>query len=172
MRIRILLLVITLWSNYALQAQKAITPTDTVTISGVVKMKKTFTLADLEALPVTEVGEFIIYNHRGEAKDTLRDIRGVPLKTLLATTELTCDEPKSLSEFYFVLAASDGYKVVLSWNEIYNTEIGDRFYIVTEMGGKKGERLEQRILFLSAEDKMTGRRYIKALERIEVKRIE
>jgi hypothetical protein len=40
------------------------------------------------------------------------------------------------------------------------------------MGGKKLKDLEQRIMFISAADLKAGRRYIKGLEKIEVKRIE
>lgn len=170
---RTLFFVITLWCNgVLLQAQKVIVPTEAVTICGSVKMNKSFTIADLDVFPVTELEQLIIYNHRGEAKDTLRNIKGVALKGLLAAVELNCPDPKSLSEFYFVFAASDGYRVVFSWNEIYNTKTGDECYIVTEIGGKKGKDIEQRILFMSSGDKLSGRRYIKALERIEVRRID
>ena len=62
--------------------------------------------------------------------------------------------------FYFVFIASDGYRVVFSWNEIYNTETGNNFFIVTEMEGKKLYDVDQRIIFISTADLKTGRRYI------------
>ena len=66
--------------------------------------------------------------------------------------------------------ASDGYKVVFSWNKIYNT--GNNFFIVTELEGKKLRELDQRIVFISTADLKTGRRYINGLTKIEVKRVE
>ena len=76
------------------------------------------------------------------------------------------------SKIYFVFKASDGYKVVFSWNEIYNTDSGNNFFIVTELEGKKLKELEQRIMFISTADLKTGRRYIKGLEKIEVRQVE
>ena len=72
---------------------------------------------------------------------------------------------------YFVFTASDGYRVVFSWNEIYNSESGKSFYIITEMKGKSLLEMDQRIAFLSSKDLKSGRRYIKCLESIEVKKI-
>jgi len=71
-----------------------------------------------------------------------------------------------------VFTATDGYKVVFSWNEIYNAEAGNNFFILTEMDGKRIEKMDQRILFISIADFQTGRRFIKGLEKIEVKRVE
>ncbi|MFM7400213.1 MAG: molybdopterin-binding protein, partial [Bacteroidota bacterium] len=73
---------------------------------------------------------------------------------------------------YFVFVASDGYKVVFSWNEIYNTATGNQSFILTELKGSILANLEQRILFISTADEKTGRRYVKGLQRIEVRRAE
>ena len=132
------------------------------------KNSTAFTLADLDTFPKTAIKDQIIYNHNGEVKDTLIGMTGIPLKNLLATITYVYDKPKVLNEFYFVFIASDGYKVVFSWNEMYNTETGNNCFIVTEMEGKKLKDLEQRILFISTADCKTGRRYIKGLEKIEV----
>lgn len=172
MKIRILLLAITLWINYSAEAQRKIPSTDSLRIYGQIKNPKLFTLADLDTFRKSIIKDQIIYNHNGEIKDTLRSLTGIPFKTLLESVQYIYNKPKELNEFYFVLIASDGYKVVLSWNEIYNTETGNNFYIITEMGGKNLKDLEQRIMFISAADLKAGRRYIKGLETIEVKRIE
>jgi hypothetical protein len=172
MKIRILLLTITIWISYSAAAERTIPPTDSVRICGLIKNHKSFSLTELDTFPKTVIKDQIIYNHNGEIKDTLRGIIGIPLKTLLGSVDYIYDKPKMLNEFYFVLIASDGYKVVLSWNEIYNTETGNNFFIITQMGGKKLKDLEQRIMFISAAYLKAGRRYIKGLEKIEVKRIE
>jgi tRNA U34 2-thiouridine synthase MnmA/TrmU len=113
-----------------------------------------------------------LYNHKGEVKSTVKNMKGVLLKTVLESIEFEYDKPKELNEFYFVFVATDGYKVVFSWNEIYNTEAGNNFYIVTELEGKKMKDMDQRMLFISTADLKSGRRYIKALEKIQVKRVE
>jgi hypothetical protein len=141
-------------------------------VTGKIKNPTTFTLADLDTFPKTTIKDQIIYNHNGEVKDTLTGMSGIPLKTLLASILYVYDKPKFLNEFFFVFIASDGYRVIFSWNEIYNTETGNNFFIVTEMEGKKLKYLGQRILFISTGDLKTGRRYIKGLEKIEVRQLE
>ncbi|MFZ1331241.1 MAG: molybdopterin-binding protein [Flavobacteriales bacterium] len=172
MKFRILLLSIVLWISYSGIAQRTIPPTDSIQIFGQVKNPTTFTLADLDTFPKTAIKDQVIYNHNGEIKDTLTDMSGIPIRSLLTSIQFEYDKPKVLNEFYFVFIASDGYKVVFSWNEIYNTETGNNFFIVTEMEGKKLKELDQRIVFISTADLKTGRRYIKGLAKIEVSRVE
>ena len=157
---------------FTLHAQRTIPLTDFIRIYGKVKEEKIFTLSDLDTFPKVPVKDQVIYNHKGEVKDTLTGIKGIPLKALLSSTEFVYEKPKNLNEFYFLFIASDGYKVVFSWNEIYNMEAGNNLDIVTEMEGKQLRELEQRLLFMSTADLKTGRRYIKGLERIEVRQVD
>lgn len=172
MKIRILLLIITLTFSYSIIAQRIIPPTDSFKVTGKVANPTTFTLAEIDTFSRMVIKDQIIYNHKGEVKDTLTGLSGVPLKALLASIRFIYDKPRDLNEFYFVFKASDGYKVVFSWNEIYNTESGNNFFIVTELEGKKLKELNQRIMFISTADLKTGRRYIKGLEKIEVRQVE
>jgi hypothetical protein len=141
-------------------------------VTGKIKNPKIFSLADLDAFQKTAINDLIVYHHNGEIMDTLTGMTGIPLKTLLASVLYVYTKPNLFNEFYLVFSASDGYQVVFSWNEIYNTESGNIFFIVTEMEGKKLKDLEQRILFISTADLKTGRRYIKGLKTIEVRQID
>lgn len=172
MKIKILILSIAFLCSYSIIAQKMIPPTNSLQVTGKVANPTTFTLTDLEAFPKTAIKDLTLFNHKGEAKHTLTGIQGVPVKEVLASIKYIYDNPKVLNEFYFVFIASDGYKVVFSWNEIYNTDTGNNLFIVTEMEGKKLKELDQRILSISTTDMKTGRRYIKGLEKIEVRQIE
>lgn len=169
---KFILFLIATFSFIQVFAQRTIPSTDSIRVTGNIKQLVTLTLADLDTFPTTTIPDQIIYNHNGEIKDTLTGLHGIPLKTLLAATEYIYDKPKELNEYYFVFIASDDYTVVFSWNEIYNTTAGDRFYIVTEKEGKRLREMEERIVFMSTADLKTGRRYIKGLDRIEVRRIE
>ena len=77
-----------------------------------------------------------------------------------------------MNEFYFTCITSDKYKVVFSWNEIFNTEIGNNIFIVTEKDGFKGKEIKDRILILSRSDLIKGRRTIKNLSEIIVSQVE
>ena len=171
MKIKTLLFIFFLVSS-SLQAQRTVTPSEVLKIEGKIKAEKTFSITELDTFPKIAIADQTLYNHKGEVKSTVKNMKGVLLKTVLASIQFDYDKPKELNEFYFFFVATDGYKVVFSWNEIYNTEAGNNFYIVTEMDGKKIKDMEQRILFISTADLKSGRRYIKALEKIQVKRVE
>ncbi|WP_309641564.1 molybdopterin-binding protein [Flavobacterium sp.] len=172
MRIRLIIVFIGFITHWSVSAQRKIEPTDSFKIQGKIKSEKVFTLTQLDSFPKQVLKDQMIYNHKGEIKDTVKNSKGILLKTVLAKIEFSYEKPKELNEFYFVFIASDGYKVVFSWNEIYNTAIGDNLFIITEHEGKKLKDMEQRIVLSSTADLKNGRRYVKALERIEVKRIE
>ncbi len=172
MRTKILFFSMVLLSVYSSIGQRSIPATDSLILLGKILHPAVIRIADLDTFTKSVIPDQIIYNHRGEVKDTLTGLRGVPIKSLLASIQYTYAKPRDLNEFYFVFIASDGYKVVCSWNEMYNTESGNKFFIVTEMKGKKLKELDQRIMFISAADLQSGRRYIKGLEKIEVRRVE
>lgn len=135
-------------------------------------MTTQFSISDLDTFPTTSIPDQFIYNHKGELKDMLTGLRGVLLKNILASIEFIYEKPKELNEFYLVMTASDGYKVVFSWNEIYNTAAGDHFYILTELEGIKLPQMEQRIAFICTGDLQSGRRYIKGLKNIDIRRVD
>jgi hypothetical protein len=172
LKIKNVLLFACLSIPFSIWAQRAIEPTDTFKITGKIKQEKSFTLEALDSYPKVAIKDQILYNHKGEIKDTVRNLKGVLLKTVLADIEFTNKKPKELNEFYFTCIASDGYKVVFSWNEIYNTETGNNLYIITESGGRKITEMSQRILLAATSDLKPGRRYIKFLQEIKVKRDE
>ena len=171
MKIKALILILFL-ASYSIKAQRTVPPSDAFKIEGKVKAEMRVSVADLDMFPKVTISDQKLYNHNGEAKGYITNMKGVLLKTVLGSIEFDYNKPKELNEFYFVFVATDGYKVVFSWNEIYNTEAGNNFYIITEMDGKNIREMEQRIAFISTADLKSGRRYIKALEKIQVKRVE
>jgi len=126
--------------QFQIQAQRKIMPTESFTVKGKVKTEMTFNLDQLDNFARKPIADKVIYNHKGEAKDTVRNMKGILLTDVLAKIEYQYDKPKELSEFYFVCTASDGYKVVFSWNEIYNTEIGNNLYIINRNGRQGAKR--------------------------------
>jgi hypothetical protein len=119
-----------------------------------------------------KVDSFVIYNHLHEKKRTVKNIKGILLTDILKKSGIDEKNPKLFSEFYFTCIAADGYKVVFSWNEIFNTEIGGHILVVTEAEGKPLESMPDRMLLLSAKDFATGRRFVKGLEKIIVDRVK
>src|SRR6185295_9032320 len=125
----------------ALSAQKNIETTDRISLEGKVKTKLSFSLKDLEAFPAKHIDSIVVYNHLLEPRKTILNIKGVLLKDLIDKAGIDNDNAKLLSEFYITCIASDNYKVVYSWNEIFNTPNGESTIIITEADGKKAEHL-------------------------------
>ena len=153
-------------------AQTKITSTEQFTITGKIKTELKFTLKDLAAYEAKALKDVVLTNHLGEVKGNIQNIKGIPMKPLLDKIEFLADKPKDLSQFYLTFVASDGYKVVYSWNELFNSETGNNLYIITEKDGKKLNELEDRILTITTTDIKTGRRYVKGLEKIIVSKVD
>lgn len=166
------LLIVLICFPGKLYAQHDIKPTEQFTIEGLVKAPFTFHLKDAGSYASKKIDSVVITNHLKERRNSIKNLRAISVKDILAKVELTESQPKLLSEFYFVFIASDNYKVVFSWNEIYNTATGDNLYIITEKDGKAGEQVPDRIALLSPTDHATGRRFVKGLQKIEVRRVQ
>lgn len=145
--------------------------TNSFTISGKVKKEVTLTLADLQTFRTHKIGDVVITNHLGEAKGTSKNLLGILLKDILSNVEFNAENPRLLSEFYITCISNDGYKVVFSWNEIFNTAIGDHVYLITSKDGKELKDMNDRILIMSTTDFKTGRRNLKGLSTIVVEQV-
>ena len=153
-------------------AQKPTQATNAFTVSGQVKKEMTFSLAEIEKFPSQPIPDVTITNHSGEPRGIATQLRGILVKDLLKDLELQEESPKLLSEFFFTFISSDNYKVVYSWNEIFNSPTGDNLFLITSRDGKELKDMEERILILTPTDFKTGRRHIKGLTKILVERVE
>jgi hypothetical protein len=157
---------------FLVKAQEKSLPTDTVSIEGHVNTPLKFSLVDLSRYKTYYIDSLRIYNHLMEPKRGLKKIKGVLLKEVLNKSGFAITSPRLLSEFYVTCIASDGYKVVFSWNELFNTVVGDSVLIVIEEADINAQQVPERITLLSAADRATGRRYIKGLQKIIIERIK
>jgi hypothetical protein len=164
--VAIILVTTILW---AYDVQK---PTPFITVSGKVKSEKKFLIADLQKFSLRPIGDVVISNHKGESKGTAKGMKGILLRDMLDQVALDTDNPKLFSEYYFVCKAADGYKVVYSWNELFNTTVGNTVYLILEKDQKSMIGNEDSMLMISTQDVRTGRRYVKNLETIFVGRAE
>lgn len=153
-------------------AQRTIEVTREFTVSGAVKQNTTITIADIKKYKAVDLGEVVVKNHKGEDKKTAKDVKGVLLTDVLGSVTISVDKPKQYSELVVVLTASDGYKNVYSWNELFNTEVGRHVYVITGMDGKTIDNMENAIIVISTADVNTGSRYFKGLKKVEIKRVE
>lgn len=139
-------------------------------LSGEISTEKTIGLEEIKTFPTQDLGDLVITNHAGEPRGTARDLVGIPILELLKELDFTIQSPRELSEFYFIFEARDGYRVVFSWNELFNNPLGNTVYLITSREGKKVEDMEDGLLLVCLSDEKTGRRHVKNLSRISIHR--
>ena len=154
------------------QSQNQVTPSEEVKITGNVKNSSVFSLQSIAQYKVYTLDSLVINNHLMQRRRAIHNIKGIRVKDVLEKAGLNEESPKLLSEFYFACVATDGYKVVFSWNELFNTEVGNQVYIIIESDGQKANLSNDRIAILSAADQATGRRFVKNLAEIKVERVK
>src|SRR5271156_666738 len=134
-----LFLLLTLASANA--QENFVPPTSEFTVTGIVTNELTFGIKDLDQYKQEDLGDMVIRNQKGEQKRIAKSVKGILFKTVLEKAGIHADKPKEYSEIYIVLTASDGYKNVYSWNELFRTEVGEHIYIVTAEDGKTFEQM-------------------------------
>jgi hypothetical protein len=160
--------IITLLFSLSVTAQVS----KSITIEGAIAKPILINFSDFKAYKSISLDSLQIFNHKQEYKSTLKDIKGVLLKDILAKAEFNVNSPKELSEFYIVCIADDGYKVVFSWNELFNNPTGDQTLVVTDMNGAPTINKKEGIILLTPTDKATGRRYIKNFSKVRIQQVK
>ena len=94
--------------------------------------------------------------------------RGVLLENVIRRAEVLKDGDNDTKKMFIVASAADGYKVVFSWQEIFNTPIGGGVMILIERDGKALCTEQGGLELISTEDYFTGSRYVKGLINIEL----
>lgn len=147
-----------------------VTPSDSFEIKGLVRYPCTITTVALSMIPEEFLGDVTLKNKKGEEKGILHGLKGVLLRDIISNREIVAPKHKNYSELCIILTASDGYTNVYSWNELFNTAVGEGVYIITELNGVGVEKMPDRILVMSLADKNSGSRHLKGLKKIEVKK--
>jgi len=146
-------------------------PSESLLITGKVKKEKVFTLSDIKKNRTILLGE-INTSCSPKQKVNAKGVKAILVRDLLDSVKFDYASSKALNQFYFKFEASDGYAIVYSFNEIYNTETGKNLYIVTEKDGIDIAQMDNRILILTTSDIKSGSRNIKNLSRIVVCKAE
>ncbi len=152
-------------------AQKKLAATDSIIVAGLVKQPFVITSTQVQQQAVQDLGDIVIRNHAGEYKSTEKNVKAASLLPLMQAAVPNLSSPRLYSECYFVMEATDGYRVVFSWNEIFNTAVGKQLWLIVEANGKRWNELPDRMLLLCTADNNTGRRHVKSLSRIVLKRV-
>ena len=167
-----ILIVVLFVTSLISVAQENIPVTNSIAIEGQIKKTIVLDLDDIKKFNTVSLDSVRITNHLMEYRKTIKNIKGVLLKDILNKIEFDVSSPKLMSEFYIICMASDNYKVVFSWNEIFNSDLGKQAMIIVAGDGMTIENRDDRIALLSPSDHATGRRYVKGLQKIIIQRVK
>ncbi len=145
--------------------------TTTLTVRGNVSNPLSLTVADLGKFPVHRVDDARVVRTDGSSSETVRHLAGCLLRDVLNAAGLSERDRLDLRKTIVVATASDGYKAVFSWAELFNTAIGDGVLIVYERDGSPLGDDEGRIALVSLKDTRPGPRHVKWLSVVEAIRV-
>ena len=140
-------------------------------IAGRVNKEYSFSISELLAMEMVEFRDMLHACGSGEPKGRIDRCRGVLLSDVLNKVDVTITEHNDTKKMYLRMASDDGYSTVFSWQEIFNTQIGEGVIVILERDGKKV--YEQGCVdLMSAKDFLSGPRYVKRLATIEILMVE
>lgn len=147
-------------------------PTNTLRIIG--RLRKPFVI-DMEALcamETEEVKDLPIICGTGNPKGRIASLKGVPLDSVIRMADVIKDGHNDTKRMYIVASAADGYTVVFSWQEIFNSPLGEGILLLIERDGQSLCNADEGIQLISTKDYFTGSRTVMGLETIEVRMVE
>jgi DMSO/TMAO reductase YedYZ molybdopterin-dependent catalytic subunit len=145
--------------------------TDNLVVNGAVEHALTLSVDDLRTFPSQQVTEIALTRQSGADAGKLENVKGVLLRNILDKAGLVTHDHNDVKKTVIIASASDGYKVVFSWSELYNSSLGDGVLVYFEKDGKPLADDEGRIAMISSKDTRTGPRHVKWLQAIEVRKI-
>ena len=163
--IKLIPLVSLLFYSFACLSQIKIANTDKFSIEENGKTISFFSTAQSDSFPVKNIGDVVMISSKGEEKPARKNVKGILLRDVLNKITLEAGRTKDLNIYFFLLEATDGYKVVLSRNEVFNTE---NLYIITESNGTGIKQSADRIEILALSGANKGHIYIKGLKRLTI----
>ena len=141
-------------------------------ISGRVAAPILFGIENLHAMDPVETEDLPLHCGSGEPKGRLGHCRGVLLSDVINTTNVLITDHNDTKKMFIIASSSDGYKTVFSWQEIFNTSVGDGVMVLLERDGRPLYDGGGPVDLLSARDHLSGPRYVKQLSNIEIIMVE
>lgn len=160
----IFLLLITL----SVCAQKESKATDSFILKGALSNELTFNFADLEKYESTAIDEVSVAKYRDASGSSVKQMKGVLVKDILKGQQYKDRSPKAQTSYNITLKNANGDKVEYSWNNLFNSSIGESVYIITSIDGKAFKDLEDRIVVLTPSSLKTARSFINNLSEIDI----
>jgi hypothetical protein len=137
-------------------------------VTGLVNHPLRLTVAELLEIDTVEIKNLQMICESGPHAGPPSSYRGVLLTAILNKADVVMRDYDSPGWMYVTLASRDGHWLLFSYQELYNSQIGDRAVVIVERDGRPLGEHEGEIAFLSANDTLPGPRKMRYLQHIEV----
>lgn len=144
---------------------------DRLAVSGMVMTVLDLDVDDLRAFPSDQVANVDLTRRVGGETVASR-VRGVRLTAVLERAGLAARDRNDWKHALVLATATDGYGVVFSWPELFNTDVGTGAWVVFERDGQALADGEGRIALVSTRDLQTGPRSVRWLARLAVRIVD
>jgi DMSO/TMAO reductase YedYZ molybdopterin-dependent catalytic subunit len=148
------------------------TVTAALTVKGSVEREVTLSVDDLKRLPVQRIDDLrSVREAAGTAGsgENVRNYVGCLLRDVLERAKPVEKKRMDFRNSVVIATASDGYRAVFSWAELYLSPIGDGALVVYERDGAPLDDSEGRIALVSLKDTRPGPRHVKWLQSVELR---
>ena len=125
---------------------------------------RTFSSAALATLPQTHLTQRLTVSSSGNSM-TDRGVQysGVLVRDILTSVGFASAADRSARTSVVEAVASDGYRAVFSWGELYNSSIGEQVLIITAQDGRPLSVAAGPLALRSLADTRPGPRHIRNL---------
>ncbi len=141
----------------------------TFRLSGMVEAPVIWKLEDLLKMETVEVKDILLACGSGEPKGHIAQCRGILLTDIINSAKVVTKDHNDTKKMYVIASSDDGYATLFSWQEIFNTSVGEGIMIVLEKEGLPVYRKTGAVDLFSAKDFLTGPRYVKRLAHLEIR---
>ncbi|MRW91780.1 molybdopterin-dependent oxidoreductase [Duganella sp. FT80W] len=145
------------------------TPAARVAIGGAVQQAISLSVDDLRQFAPDQIVELRLPGKQTDAPASV--LKGVRLRAVLERAKVLTPDHNTVKKLAIIASASDGYKVVFSWSELFNSALGDEVLVLFERDGQPLTAAEGPLALISGKDIRTGPRHVKWLQAIEVRQI-
>ena len=146
--------------------------TTTLTVKGSVEREITLSVDEMKRLQVQRIDDVRSVREASGtagASESVRHYVGCLLRDVLERAKPVEKKRMDFRKSVVIATASDGYRVVFSWPELYLSPVGDGVLVVYERDGAPLDDGEGRIALVSLKDTRPGPRHVKWLQSVELR---
>ena len=140
-----------------------------LSVTGAVENVLTLRVDELRKYSTTQILTRPALHNAADGK--FSEVKGVKLRDILEQAKIVKRDHNTVKKLAIIATATDGYKAVFSWNELFNSEAGDSVLVLFERDGNPLSAEEGPLALISAKDQNNGPRHVKWLQSIEVRQI-